>query len=188
MLDYHIYERKLEVRKIYLSVLMLLSIMFLTTACYSINLTNDPTKYISRILGIDLSRGKILKSMDSHGGFHGDGSTYIEMTFDDKESQAITEALKNNAEWNELPLTNNLNIAVYGKTDASKSIRSLVTNEGGKALIPMIDNGYYFFLDRHSKSKDAKDDADLLNRYSFNFTIAIYDAGDQMLYFYELDT
>lgn len=49
------------------------------------------------------------------------------------------------------------------------------SGKDGKTFFPMVYNGYHFFIDRHSESKDVKDDTDLLNRNSLNFAIAIYD-------------
>lgn len=55
-------------------------------------------------------------------------------------------------------------------------------------VVPKIENGYYCFVDRHSQSKDKKDDSPLLNRYSINCSLAIYDTDTNLLYYLELDT
>lgn len=167
-----------------LCVFMALSVLLIATACSSSN----SEKNISQTLGVDVSSAAVLQSMDSHGGLHGDGSTYREMKFANGEGQTFTKELENNTAWGKLPLTDNLNIAVYGKESTSESIGPFVTNDNGEAYFPLVDNGYYFFLDRQSESKDVKDDTNLLNRNSFNFTIAIYDTDNQILYYYELDT
>ena len=57
-----------------------------------------------------------------------------------------------------------------------------------EAHMPSIDNGYYMFEDRHSESKDSRDDSELFDRYSFNFSIAIYDCDTDKLYYFEFDT
>ena len=67
-------------RKAYLCQLMALYIPFLTTGCSLSQLCNSRDD-IADTLGIDLSSATILQSMDSHGGFHGDGDTYIKITF-----------------------------------------------------------------------------------------------------------
>ncbi|MEG2452447.1 MAG: hypothetical protein RSA77_06105, partial [Clostridium sp.] len=87
-----------------------------------------------------------------------------------------------------LPVTDNLLTVIYGKVSDHKSIGPFIANGDGDALFPIVENGYYYFLDRHSESKDEKDAADLLSRNSFNFTIAIYDIDNQTLYFSEFDT
>jgi len=110
------------------------------------------------------------------------------MEFGDDENIVFVEELENNTSWSKLPLTDNLNIAVYGKKTISESIGPFVINDKGDACFPLVDNGYYFFLDRNSESKDEKDDTNLLNRNSFNFTVAIYDIDKKVLHYYELDT
>ncbi len=54
--------------------------------------------------------------------------------------------------------------------------------------IPRIENGYWLFIDRHGDSVDNYDDVELFNRHSFNFTLALYDAYENMLYYIEFDT
>lgn len=98
--------------------------------------------------------------------FHGDGSfTVPERGF-----------------WHELPLTETLSAMVY-------DYRTELLRDGNdRARIPEVENGYYFFYDRHSKSLSPFRDEDLFSRSSFNFTLAIYDADTLTLYYYELDT
>jgi hypothetical protein len=54
--------------------------------------------------------------------------------------------------------------------------------------IPEITNGYYYFYDRFEDSSDPLNDSELLERSSYNFTLAIYDADSQILYYCEVDT
>ena len=54
--------------------------------------------------------------------------------------------------------------------------------------MPAIYNGYYMFEDRHSESKDSRDDSELFDRYSYNFSIAIYDCDTDKMYYFEFDT
>jgi len=153
------------------------------SACKS----KDSTKHISKTLGVDVSKGTLVKDMDSHGGFHGDGMSFIEITFSDTD-QDLVEQIKSNGGWNGLPLTENLSAAVYGKERDNRIMGPLITNDEYEQLFPVVENGYYFFYDRHTDSKDNKDDTDLFNRYSYNFTIAIYDIDTRALYYYKLDT
>ena len=110
------------------------------------------------------------------------------MTFPDDEGKILGEEIENNKGWNKLPLTDNLNIAVYGEESASGPVAPLITNDNGEVYFPWINNGYYFFLDRHSESGNEKDDTELFDRMSFNFTIAIYDIDNHTLHYYESDT
>lgn len=134
---------------------MVLSILFITTAC-SLSQLGNSKKDIEHTLGVDLSSATILQSLDSHGGFHGDGDTYVKMTFAADEGKTFEKELEKNVAWSKFPLTDNLNIVVYGKKSVSGSVAPLVANDNGEAYFPSVDNGYYFFLDRHSDSTDVK--------------------------------
>ena len=83
-----------------------------------------------------------------------------------------------------MPLSANLEYVIYGGERNGTTRRGL--NE--EAKIPVIENGYYMFMDRSSESTDNTDDSMLLSRYSFNFTIAIYDTDTDILYYFEYDT
>lgn len=171
-------------RKTFFRLTCIISIMIFVTGCNS----KKSTREISNTLGVDLSSGIISQNIDSHGGFHSDGTTYFEMTFSDTEGEPITETIKMNEDWNTLPLTENLNIALYGKETPTESYGPYVTSEDGKPIFPIVENGYYFFLDRHSKIVDMKNDTELHNRHSYNFTITIYDTDKKILHYCEFDT
>lgn len=140
------------------SLTCIIAIIIFVTGCNP----KKSTREISNTLGVDLSSGIISQSVDSHG----DGNTYLEMTFSDTEGESIIETIKMNEDWNTLPLTDNLNIALYGKETPTGSYGPYVTSDDGKPVFLIVENGYYFFLDRHSKSVDMKDDTELHNRHS----------------------
>lgn len=171
-------------RKACLCVWMTLFIALVTTACSSV----DPIKKIAETLGVDLSSGIVLQNVDSHDGFHGDGDTYMIIDFSEDEGKTFMKELENSTGWSRLPLTDNLKTIMYGTKSESKRVGPYVTNDNGDPYFPVVKNGYYFFLDRHSERKNIKDDLNILNRASYNFTIAIYDLDHQILYYYELDT
>jgi hypothetical protein len=134
--------------------------------CQSKNILTD----ISKTLEVDVSEGTVISETDDHGGFHGDGTTFVEISFSDNDCLNL---IKESSAWKPFPLTDNMTAIIYGL---------------GNSLIPNIQNGYYCFVDRHWESKDKKDDSEVLNRYSFNFTAAIYDTDANILYYMELDT
>ncbi len=78
-------------------------------------------------------------------------------------------------------MSSNLQTEMYGDGDY------YATSEA-KPKIPRIEQGYYYFLDRHTDAKNKHDDTDLRNRYSYNFSLAMYDSKTDKLYYYELDT
>ena len=122
------------------SLTCIIAIIIFVTGCNP----KKSTREISNTLGVDLSSGIISQSVDSHG----DGNTYLEMTFSDTEGESIIETIKMNEDWNTLPLTDNLNIALYGKETPTGSYGPYVTSDDGKPIFPIVENGYYFFIDR----------------------------------------
>ena len=129
---------------------------------------------VSDALGVDLTAGAVSVQENTHGGFHGDGETYVELTFEEAGGRNLAAALASTAGWNALPLSGELRAALEG-------------SERGAALA-QPQQGYWFFRDRHSQSTDPSDDGGLNDRYSWNFDAAVYDAERRVLYYYALDT
>lgn len=133
---------------------------------------SDELASLSKQCGIELVGGTIESVNDTHGGFHNDGCKQVVIQCSD---DSITEEMETNEHWRKLPLTDNLSEFLYKPYDDSLEI-------------PEIENGYYYFIDRHSESNNPYDDTDLLDRHSYNFTIAIFDTDTNSLYFVEYDT
>lgn len=161
-------------------VLMLLMI-FSLVGCGKKDIQSD----ISESLGIDVSKGTVNTDFDSHGGFHGDGMLFQQISFEDSK---LSDEIKDNDGWKPMPLSQNMEALVYGIEEATSSIGPYLTDESGDTIIPEIQNGYYYFYDRHSESKAPYSDDDILNRASFNFTLALYDSDNHVLYYVEFDT
>ena len=121
----------------------------------------------------------LLTLEDSHGGFHGDGDTFVVLK---------APGFQPGEDWQEFPLPENLSIALWGGTAGQTQWGSLLTDDSGEPLMPEVENGYYWFRDRHSKSTDETDPSALLTRSSFNFTLAVYDADSEKVYCFEKDT
>lgn len=85
--------------------LCLLAAALLLTACKAESATFST---LSRQLGIQIPNGQILAEQDSHGGFHGDGETFIKMQFSEEEAESLTSEMKSSPGWHMLPLTENL--------------------------------------------------------------------------------
>ena len=134
------------------------------------------------VLGINISGGTIITETDSHGWF-GDGITFLEVEFED---DTCLNQIKGNSSWKQLPVSYPVDALLYGTQNGSSSIGPYVT-EGGKKLFPKADTGYYYFKDRHSGAGN-QGSKDVVNRNSFNFTVALYDEDTQTLYYCEFDT
>lgn len=166
-------------------MILLTSLALLVMTGCSAEKENSISSEISKAIGVDVSAGEVISKSDSHGGFHGDGSTVIEIPLNDT---SISDQIKDNEDWNALPLTENLTALVYGVQTEGSSVGPMIHSGDGEPVIPEVENGYYYFQDRHSQSTDPKDDSGVLGRASYNFTIAIYDEDRQTLYYMELDT
>ena len=123
----------------------------------------------------------VLEESDTHGGFLGDG-LYV-LTLDCAQNR--DKALATVSTWKTLPLSENLQLMLYGGERNGTIYGYDLAQEAG---IPQIDNGWYRFEDRHDQSKDPADDTTLFNRFSYNFSLAIYDADADRLYYLEFDT
>lgn len=139
---------------------------------------NNSKKHISKIIEIDIEKCNIEIESDTHGGFLGDGDYFAKIICSNKENH---DDFYN---WKEMPLSDSLK-KVMGMSQCDDKECS---NAFEKYSIPEIENGYYYFLDRHSEATDKHDDANLNNRDSMNFSLAIYDADNKIIYFYEMDT
>ena len=132
---------------------------------------------IEASLGVDVSEAVIATGYDDHSGFHGDGILYAVLEFSDDRFE---EKISAPGGWNALPLTENLNTLIYGKWG-----KQVVTGPFIGVTVPQVEQGYWYFYDRQGMS--SADDM-VLNRGSFHYTIAIYDAARKCLYYCEYDT
>lgn len=150
--------------------------LFAVTGC----IFGDDMSYISRRLNADLTGSKLLRYDDTHGGCPADGETIAVIDM----SGAGEKFLDRVEGWNPLPLSENLQLALYGGN------RNGHTYDGYAFLkekgIPEVTNGFWYFKNRQ-EDIDWRND-DIFSAYSFNFTVAIYDKDTATLYFYEIDT
>jgi len=150
-------------------------------ACFILSSCNTVGSGQREYFGFKTSVFPVVDENDTHGGFHGDGSYYLILDCSEKNEQA-KELVK---DWKELPLTENLQLAMHG---GSKDGVSYGYGFAEEAHWPTINHGVYKFVDRHSEAVDKSDDTNLFSRYSFNFSIAVYDLDTNTLYYFELDT
>lgn len=153
-------------------LIIILLFIILAAAALSVSGKTSRVKYFSKKSGVDFSGGKVLEQRDTHGGFLGDGDTFIKIKFKDDSLASVLEAADH---WHKLPLSEGLN--------------NFVDRLGFQVFdIPEIKSGYYWFYDNHSQSSDCYDDTDLMKRVSWNFSFAIYDQEERVLYLCKFDT
>lgn len=129
-------------------------------------------RQVSQELSLELPPSDAEFYEDTHGGFLGDGTTYIRLKFYDG---ALPENFWYDVRWHSLPLTENL--------------AGWVPRINGEAACALgVQTGWYYFRDRHSEAEHDWDDAPINDRFSYNFTLAVYDTDTQTLHFLKLDT
>lgn len=161
-----------RIRKIIVTALCAAVLLTLLSGCSLLGDGPDTADYSKR-LGIDLSAAEVKQYSDTHGGFTGDGKIFVQYTFADGAPDFPT-----NEYWHALPLS----------ASAERIVDSLILDENYKPLIPQVQNGMWFFCDRHSESTDPADGTGIFDRYSFNFDFAVFDADTNTLYFTIFDT
>ena len=149
-----------------LAAIFAAALLLVLSSC-SINLLPD------NYFGFSKQQFTVVEERDTHGGFLGDGSYYLILDCSSNTDAALNIV----ANWNPLPLSENLSLIMYGNYGLSE-----------EAHMPAIENGYYCFEDRHSEANDASDDSELFSRASFNFSLAVYDSDTNRLYYFEFDT
>ena len=127
---------------------------------------------ISKELGIDIREEVVVSHDDSHGGWHGDGVQNTVLYLSD---ETVIDQIREN--WNPLPMSEVLmRLNEMGWTGTSYVIP------------PEVANGGYYWKDRHSEAVDPADDSGVHGRHSYNFTLAVFDADTNTLYFVRVDT
>lgn len=160
---------KLIITNIFLCILL--------TSCTISSSNNHTNDYF----GFNTDDFEIIEENDTHGGFHGDGSYYI--TLDCTENADLAREIVK--DWNNLPLSENLRLVMYG---GDKNGMTYMYNFATEANWPYFKSGVYKFVDRHNQAINESNDSDLLNRFSFNFTLAVYDFDTDTFYYFEKDT
>ena len=87
----------------------------------------------------------------------------------------ILKKIQNNEHWHELPMDSLL----------QKYINERVDDE---ITIPIVNNGYWFVLDRNSMAINEYCYDHIFSRGCLNYTVAVYDTDENILYYFREDT
>ena len=154
----------------------------------------NEAKALGREIELDLGGAHVEYSYDSHGGFLGDGAYMARI---DCRGTDVARQLETAAHWRELPLTPDLSLLAYGGERDGCTYGITTYGYDGRGLpdyenpfFPKIEHGMYYFRDRYSDMPESErySDSQVKGRYSYNFTLAVYDSDTGMLYCYILDT
>ncbi len=120
--------------------------------------------------GVKLPEYNYVTTVDTRGGFHGDGELIYTFDFSQEDGNALKEKFEAASHWQPLPLTKTLDRLVY---------------EHFEAGLPHVDNGYYFFYDEQNETHE---DTRVEGGYSYDFVVAMYDSDNHTVYYYEQHT
>lgn len=112
---------------------------------------------------------------DTHGGFHNDGETCIQLRYRIDPPQ---HQIRTSEDWQSLPASE----------DLQKLLQASVQHDENLEQALAAENGYFWFTDRHTDAVDKRNAEAALARGSFNYVFAIYDADDATIYFFKVDT
>lgn len=140
---------------------------------------------IEQELVMDLPAGTVITENDSHGGFHGDGTSYAAIQFEDDAFESMVSGAEN---WFAFPMDETVQALVYGCGFEDRMYGPYLTDEEGNPLIPAVVDGYYYLKDRQADGSGETAGADILHRPSLNVTVAVYDSEQRMLYYCGIDT
>ncbi len=131
--------------------------------------------FYSSLIEIPIPMFAKMEEKDTHGGFHGDGESLVKIYFSNKQAEKFIKKIKNNTHWSTLPI--------------DEILQNCINNNSIEGMsVPLVENGYWFFLDRHSNATNKYDYNDMFNRASSNYSVAIFDKESNILYIYSLDT
>ena len=123
-------------------------------------------------LGLDGTLEKPAAFWDGHGGFHGDGLLHMELTFSQEDALAVEEAVSS-AGWSLFPMEPELEEHLYPDGAGASDWPDW----------PVPARGWWYLEDRQEDETE-----DMWQRYSYNYTFAVYDPDTGILYYQELDT
>ena len=151
---------------------------------------NDAEKHVEDIsteIQIDISEPISSNYGCKKDGFHGDGNLIAQFKYDSASGKRITSQIQQSGKWREFPLSENINILLYG---GNKDGVEYSFDNAKELGLPHIEHGYYFVHNRNYEAKNIYSDSEILdeNAYSFNVTTAIYDTDSNILYYIEIDT
>lgn len=160
------------------------SVLFIVPAM--IFLGRSPQKaeisFVENQLGISLSSGSELKNTR---GWFGDGDVNTEISFPKNANPEKAKIVPGKGAWRSLPMPENLVLLIYGGP-RNDGLYSGCGDDWIKKT-KSIKSGIYFFQDRNEYDLREKI-GPLQNRYSHNFTFALYDSKTHTLYFYTYDS
>ena len=131
----------------------------------------------------DMPEAVILEEWDDHGGFLGDGCTYLCADVSAYADDFTLEALPNDC-WHELPMDE-------GVARMCVNVLEIILPKDrlpDEAVLPTITNGLYYFYNEQHYEDDPYEMSGLWDAVSINAEAALVDLDTMTMYFYRMDT
>jgi len=141
---------------------------------------------IGRTLGFDLTgcQATILKNTRNTRTEPLEYMAVIELN---AEHRTMLEGDPLSSSWHSLALPMQLRAVLYGHSGAPDYRGPYFRDSNGEIQIPQIRSGKFFYLDRH-RSANPTSWIPLHSDYEMHFTLAVWDADTNLLYFFMKDT
>ena len=128
-------------------------------SCGMFGETKTLTEKAEERLRVSLAETTVLEEWDTHGGFHGDGESFLKVSCVDGFEKNL------GAGWQALPLQGDAYRYFYEWGGVFEH------PETGEKVIPEITNGFWYFQDTGA----------------MNWEFAVFDCEENILYFYVWD-
>ena len=147
----------------FIGIFLIASCLFLLCGCELFDFFFDASKlkdHAADHLDISLDDATVIEEWDNHGGFHGDGETFVKLLCPDGFEERLA------SEWKALPLEDSAYKYYY---EWGGFFENPETNE---KIVPEVRNGYWFFKDTGP----------------MNWDFGLFDCDENILYYYEYDS
>lgn len=169
---------------------IVLAVILLMSGCIQKQKTPSKATF-DQALKLSLPNYTLSKHLDTHNGYNGE--MYAKLEFDTPNSIELYSALTSNGNWKRLPINtlSYANVTWAGTLTPQSSVGKIPSN---------IENGIWYFLDRSDRLYTSADrrfttpsqsteDRDVIEAKTCkNFTLAVYDIDNAVLYIYMYDT
>lgn len=135
------------------------------------------------VFGVDVGGAEIIADSDSHGWL-GDGERLLELKFSGDSAEAEIAEL-----WRPLPASEKVEAIIWG-TEYEQDGEKFGVGPYILSDIPKPQNGWYYFEDRTEPAGGEVSDsaAALYLSPPRNFTLAVYDSDENILYYVDFDS
>ena len=165
-------------------LIILIIFATLLSSCSATDEIDKGKAMITEDLGVTLPEDVEVMMIDNKG-FNGDGELLFTVLIGEENNDAFIKEINALSTWQTYPLSETIDLLMYGGRKGNTTYSYEYATELG---IPKIENGYWLFKNRRQDVSDWADDTGLLEEPSFNFTLAMYDADNYVLYYFREDT